>query len=94
VFVADADMSLKDRLRGQRRCQQCQGSIPATDRSDARFCSTACRQRAYRERGRATILTSSSVTRPRPAVTTTVPAGWSDFDPDTAPDRDLWHRLR
>jgi len=31
-------------------CEQCDSRIPAPRRSDARFCSGACRQRAYRAR--------------------------------------------
>jgi primase-polymerase (primpol)-like protein len=35
------------------RCERCAGSLPLTARADARFCSSACRQAAYRERRRA-----------------------------------------
>lgn len=35
------------------RCERCAGPMPITARSDARFCSSACRQAAYRERSRA-----------------------------------------
>ena len=40
-----------------RRCEHCRGELAPmsldTQRSDARFCSHACRQRAYRARRRA-----------------------------------------
>ncbi|WP_435595871.1 bifunctional DNA primase/polymerase [Streptomyces albogriseolus] len=35
------------------RCERCAGPLPLTARADARFCSSACRQAAYRERRRA-----------------------------------------
>src|SRR5699024_9984080 len=31
-------------------CEQCSGRIPLPRRADARYCSAACRQRAYRAR--------------------------------------------
>lgn len=34
------------------RCERCAGPLPLTARADARFCSSACRQAAYRERCR------------------------------------------
>lgn len=34
-------------------CVRCAGPLPLTARADARFCSSACRQGAYRERRRA-----------------------------------------
>lgn len=37
--------------RGTRRCEECD-AILDRQRSDARYCSNACRQRAYRARGR------------------------------------------
>lgn len=37
------------RLRSDRSCSEC-GDIFTPSRSDAQFCSTACRQRAYRKR--------------------------------------------
>ena|SRR5690625_1055631 len=33
-------------------CEQCSGRIPLPRRADARYCSAACRQRAYRRRSR------------------------------------------
>jgi primase-polymerase (primpol)-like protein/predicted nucleic acid-binding Zn ribbon protein len=33
-------------------CERCAGSLPLTARADARFCSSPCRQAAYRERRR------------------------------------------
>ncbi|WP_333757861.1 bifunctional DNA primase/polymerase [Streptomyces sp. ISBFB 2968] len=33
-------------------CERCVGPMPLTARADARFCSSACRQAAYRERHR------------------------------------------
>ncbi|MGA5767434.1 bifunctional DNA primase/polymerase [Streptomyces pseudogriseolus] len=35
------------------RCERCAGPLPVLARADARFCSSACRQAAYRERRRA-----------------------------------------
>ncbi|MEU1663563.1 bifunctional DNA primase/polymerase [Streptomyces sparsogenes] len=34
------------------RCERCGGPLPITARADARYCSAACRQAAYRERCR------------------------------------------
>lgn len=34
----------------KRTCGQCSGRMPVTARADARFCSGACRQKAYRAR--------------------------------------------
>ncbi|MEV8462901.1 MULTISPECIES: bifunctional DNA primase/polymerase [Streptomyces] len=34
-------------------CERCQGPMPLLARADARFCSSPCRQAAYRERRRA-----------------------------------------
>ncbi|MEV4783987.1 bifunctional DNA primase/polymerase [Streptomyces tuirus] len=34
-------------------CERCRGPMPLRARADARFCSSACRQAAYRERRRA-----------------------------------------
>jgi hypothetical protein len=33
-----------------RRCERCNGWMPAEVRGDARYCSGACRQAAYRDR--------------------------------------------
>jgi primase-polymerase (primpol)-like protein len=42
-------MSSRTAIRSPQ-CQHCTGRLPKLARSDARFCSSACRQAAYRER--------------------------------------------
>lgn len=46
---AAAAKSRRAKARGTRQCQDC-GKIFKPTRTDARFCSVACKQRAYRKR--------------------------------------------
>jgi hypothetical protein len=49
----------------QRRCESCARLLASTSRPDRRFCSPACRQRAYDERRRAA---DHRGNRPAPAL--------------------------
>lgn len=46
-----------------KSCTQCGSPIPAPHRADARFCTSACRQKAYRRRARP--LPAELTSRPR-----------------------------
>jgi hypothetical protein len=59
-LLADLASSASDGL--EQSCEQCERPFEPT-RADAKFCSAACRQRAYRERRR------GLATIPRPAPT-------------------------
>ncbi len=48
-FTADQRRGARSEARAGRRCEQCNEILDA-DRCDARYCSNACRQRAYRAR--------------------------------------------
>lgn len=59
----------------QRRCGYCDTKLPATRRSDARFCGSTCRQRHHRRRsvGRR----PAELTREEHSIPNyLVPAGW------------------
>lgn len=56
-----------------RSCEQCAGKVPTTARQDSKFCSSACRQKAYRERR-----------RPLPEAMTSLPR-WVRHDEDKRP---------